>query len=331
MATSLFSGERPSWTWADLVSTYRFWGLAAFFVFSGLASTSPIYAISILRDRYGLSVNDVGAFLSMRTASLVPAFFVAWAAIRTNPKRVLLTLAGIQVLAAAMVAFGWSHNMAALMFEFGFIYLADAVVQFIFPAVIASAMGGGEVFFAAFGVLLLVRQFQYAIIPLLHQAVAPSLGHVDLMTASSVLGLICLAPVKQTLFSVPPPPRGRSLEPIYRGPVAAGILSAFVPFYFLYWSFRAHGEAAHLEPSRSLLSPRAGIWIWFGVPGPIILAALADHLNRRAAAWDIRACRTWKIIIWGVFLLPVAIGLLQGLLNRLSAYQQSQAARGMTA
>jgi hypothetical protein len=87
--------------------------------------------------------------------------------------------------------------------------------------------------------------------------------------------------------------------------------------------YRAHGEAAYLERSRSLLSPRGAAWICL-VPlmGPILLMALADHLDQRAAAWGVRSRRVWAIFAWSVFFAPVAIGLLQGTLNRLASHQR---------
>jgi hypothetical protein len=325
MTSLSLSSDRPSWTWADLVSTYRFWGLVLFFVFSGLASNSlSILAPGMLRQ-YGFGSAQVGLLFSTRIYVVPLAFWLAWAAIRSKPLPVLLTVGGLQVLAAGLMGVGWpeGHQLAAASVKFGCIYLADAVVQLVAPAIIAGAMGGAEVFFVAFGTMFLFRQFLVWLNPVLFGSVASRIGWSVPVAAEAMLGLICLVPVRHVLFNAAPPPRGRTLEPVHRGPVVTAILSTVVPFYFLYWSYRAHGEAAHLEPSRRLLSPRGGAWAFLGVPGPIILATLADHFNQRAAAWGMRRVRrVWGVVLWGIFLMPVAIGLVQDALNRLSAHQQ---------
>jgi len=326
VASLPLSSERPSWTWADLVSTYRFWGLLLFFVFSGLASNSLSIFTPMLRQQYGFSYHQMGLLFWTRIYAVPLAFWLAWAAIRSKPLPVLLTVGGLEVLAAALMGVGWpeGHQLAALSVKFGSIFLADAVIQLVAPAVIAGAMGGGEMFFVAFGTMFLFRQFLAWVNPILYGAVASRIGWTVPLAAEALVGLICLAPVRHVLFTPAPPPRGRALEPVHRGPIITAILSTLVPFYFLYWSYRAHGEAAHLEPSRRLLSPRAGAWAFFGVPGPIILATLADHFNQRAAAWGMsRVRRVWGVVLWGIFLMPVAIGLLQDALNRLSAHQRS--------
>lgn len=335
MASLALSSERPSWTWADLVSTYRFWGLLLIFVFSGLACNSLAVSMpALLRDQYGLSNVHMASVLASRFWMVPLAFYLAWAAIRSKPVPVLLTLGGLQVLMAAFLV--WvrpeSHQAIVLSVEFGCMYLADYVVQLVAPAVIANAMGGGEVFFLAFGVMFLFRQLLGAVSGVLFGAIAQSVGSTSStlytvpVLVAALVGLICLLPVRHVLFAVPPPARGRALQPVRRGPAVTALLSALVPFYFVYWLYRVHGEAAHLEPSRRLLSPRAAAWSVLGIPEPIVLATLADHLNQTAAARGMpRIRRVWGIILWSIFFMPAAIGLLQAALNRLSAHRQSLA------
>jgi hypothetical protein len=322
------SSERPSWTWADLVSTYRFWGLLLFFVFSGLASSSLSISAPWMQGHYDFASAQVGLLFSTRIYVVPLAFWLAWAAIRSKPLPVLLTVGGLQVLAAGLMGVGWpgGDQLAVASVKFACIYLADVVIQLVAPAMIAGAMGGAEMFFVAFGAMFLFRQFLGWLNPMLYGVVVPRIGWSVPIAAEALVGLICLLPVRHVLFSAAPPPRGRALEPVHRGPVVTAILSTVIPFYFLYWSYRAHGEAAHLEPSRRLLSPRGGVWAFFGVPAPIILATLADHLNQRAAACGLRRVRrVWGVVLWGIFLMPVAIGLVQDALNRMSAHQRSLA------
>ena len=112
--------------------------------------------------------------------------------------------------------------------------------------------------------------------------------------------------------------------PQHREPILAGLLTAIVPFYFLYWLYKSHGEAAHLRPSRTLLSPRGAVWIavipLLGlVMIPVMLAAMADNLNLRAGELGLpRVCRPWLVFLFTLLFAPVSVGLLQGGLNSLA-------------
>ena len=330
MDSTTAAENKPAWTWADLLSTYRFWGLSLFYLLAGagmrfLLSSAAYY----LMRQYNLRPTDYSGFYSMSLVCVPLGFYLAWVAIRSRPLDTLLFAGCLQILAVgALMVFAVNPSRGSGVVPifgllFFFLYLGGVVVQLVVPALIAGALGSSQGFFVAFGAVYLTERISYWL-PVLSFALTKSpAGPMYVLAGVLLLGVICLLPVKQALFTEGPPARGRALEPKYRGPVAVAFLS-LVPFWVLYWVYRAYGEAAYLRPSRGLLSPRGAAWIWL-VPlmGPILLMTLADHLDQRAASWGVPpGRRVWAIFAWSVFFPPVAIGMLQGGLNRLASHQR---------
>ncbi|HYB62432.1 MAG TPA: hypothetical protein VEH50_13255 [Methylomirabilota bacterium] len=370
MHTTALSQNWPAWTWADLLSTYRFWGLFLWFVLTAAGMQyHQLFSFFRLTDVMGFTPRLVGTILSVaQGGGLLVALILAWAAIRTRPVLILLITGGLAALAAFAVAAGWPRGLAATVAMLFCLNTGSYVVTLLFPTLVAGALGGYEAFFVAFGVSFL---FQYEI----GGAMTPlyvSLGASTSVNATTsawpayisagllLVAVICLIPVKHALFTVEPPPRGRSFAPRYREAFLTALLTAIVPFYVLYWLYQAHGEAAHLRPSRALLSPRGAVWIavvvvmfpnmltilaaallsaqgdeaWGIAAVPllalvmysIMLTTLADHLNLRATELGLpRVCRPWAVFLWTMLFAPVAVEVLQSGLNGL-AHRTAQSA-----
>jgi hypothetical protein len=289
MHTTALSQNRPAWTWADLLSTYRFWGLFLWFVLTAAgAQYHQLFSFFRLTEVVGFTPRLVGTIVSIaQGGGLLAALILAWAAIRTRPVLTLLITGGFAALAAFVVAAGWPRGLAATVATLFCLNTGFYVVTLLFPTLVAGALGGYEAFFVAFGVSFL---FQY----LMGGAMTPlyaSLGASTSVNATTsawpayisagllLVAVICVIPVKHALFTVEPPPRGRCFAPKYREVFLTALLTAIVPFYVLYWLYQAHGEAAHLRSSRALLSPRGAVWIAaVVVMFPSMLTALAAAL-----------------------------------------------------
>jgi dipeptide/tripeptide permease len=133
-----------------------------------------------------------------------------------------------------------------------------------------------------------------------------------------LLGLIFFLPVKSSLFQGAPAPRGHALRPTHRTPWVVGLL-CLVPFYWVYWFYRAHGEVTALAPSRAILSPRAAVLagLFVTLLNPVMLASLVDALNKGAVEHGRPALRRpWVVVLWWVLFAPVAFALVQSSMNR---------------
>jgi hypothetical protein len=326
MNTIALSQNRPAWTWADLLSTYRFWGLFLWYVLTAAAMQyQNLFSVIHLRMEFAMPLSDLETGLAIaRSAALLVALLVGWTAIRTRPIVAILITGGLASLAAFALAAGWPGGYPAIVVLLFCVFVGSYVATLLFATLIAGALGGYQAFFVAFGVAYL---FQYAMSVTMDWGFGSIISWVGAAAAAYVsagillLAVILLLPVKHVLFTIEPPSRGRFIAPQHREPILAGLLTAVVPFYLLYWLYQSHGEAAHLRPSRTLLSPRGAVWIavipLLGlVMIPVMLATMADNLNQRAAELGLpRVCRPWVVFVFTLLFAPVAVGVLQSGLN----------------
>ncbi len=67
--------EKVSWTWADQISTYRFWGILIFYFLSGLGMGifNIIYPVKFVTD-----TNQYSVFIAVMTVSALLSLYPAW-------------------------------------------------------------------------------------------------------------------------------------------------------------------------------------------------------------------------------------------------------------
>jgi hypothetical protein len=350
------SGRAEAWTWADLLSSYRFWALVSASTCAYLAMRYLSNLLSgPLRLQWGLSAVAVGSIYAMKVPAGVIALCLGWAVSRSKPVGALIAagavqLAGAMVIWSAISVTTWSTASIVATLALGsfLIYTGQLTFMIGIPVALVGARCGPKDFFVAYGTMLLL--FLYCDTTVLSLS---NIGGLKVAMATlpvlALAALLLLASVPGTLFSDSPPPRARVLEPVRRGAVSVAFLT-LVPFYVFYWLYRVHGETARLAPSRSLLTPgaAAGIPLTLAiVPGilsliarfsnnpnteaqsmggivflfilPVLLAALIDELNEAALSRGAdRPGSTTATFIWTLVLPPVGVGLVQAALNRLN-------------
>lgn len=314
---------RVTWTWADLFSSYRFWGLFASFVLAGSASMLHFFSVY---ERYREStISNVEQVQTITRLIWVPlALVLAWVAIRTRPKLVLLSVAGLAGAAMLVSNIPEPPSQLGLVIESLLVPLLSGLISILFPVLLAGACGSYQSVLIAFGVALtfdtLVESGFVAILsPVVTRFGASAGGWAVFILL--LAAIVVLIPIEGKLFTIAPPERGRSFAPAGRSPVAAFFLSWFVPFYAVYWLYRIHGEEAFVKPSRKLLSPRAAAWISV-IPVlndlliPFMLSTLADHNNEVSeSSGGGRVQRPWAAFLWGLLFPPAAIAIIQSKLN----------------
>jgi hypothetical protein len=322
--------NRVAWTWADLLSTYRYWGL--FLTFALADAATQIQYTFVYQQYRDLGFQSVGSLVGItRPICLFCTLLLAWVTIRTRPVRVLLICAVLAALALVTPHAPWiSDKVAIVVVMFALPLLSNLMILVIPVSLAAGARGGIQAVLVAFGVAwVFAMLFSMAVSAgagsLVNRIGSESVGWF--IFALLLIAVVCLLPIKPELFTIDPPERGRSLTPVRRSPFVSALLCVFVPFYFLYWIYRIHGEEAGLKPSRQLLSPRAAAWITvIPVVGtlmlPFMLSTLADHHNETAAeSGNPRVQRAWAVFLWTLLCPAVAVALLQSKLNRLAMQQ----------
>ncbi|HVN94567.1 MAG TPA: hypothetical protein VMT38_12770 [Terracidiphilus sp.] len=318
---------RVTWTWADLFGSYRFWGLFAVFVLAG--SASELHFIFGFERFRALNMETIEPIESISRLIWAPlALVLAWIAIRTRPKVVLLVIGALGAAAFLTTLIPESPNAVGLVLESVLVPLLSGTMVILLPVLIGGACGKNTSILVALGLALTFDTlFESAAVSLSSSIAEHYSANAGVWTAFALTltALILIIPIAGELFTVAPPERGRSFAPTHRDPVVTAILSGVVPFYILYWLYRIHGEEAHLKPSRKLLSPRAAAWICV-VPVinelmiPFILSTLADHNNEMSASiGGGRVQRPWVAFLCGLLFVPVGVGLVQASLNKLAA------------
>ena len=259
---------------------------------------------------------DLAPLIGVRVYSQLLGFLLAYAAARSKPVPVLIFAGVLQLIGAFFVivpgattpvvvrmlgAVCWGAGMGAILLTV--------------PAAVAGALGGTTVVVVAFGIILSQSWLVGWVVP---PVVAMfDVGPAFVALPMLLVALVVLMPVKAALFHEPPPTRGRSFPIVRREPVAVAFL-CLIPFYHLYWLFRAHGEVASEAPSSVLLSPRAAVGMAF-VPlmFPIITTTLIDALNVHATGSGHRQLRSpVGVFLWSLFFPPVGIAFVQAAMNR---------------
>jgi hypothetical protein len=199
--------------------------------------------------------------------------------------------------------------------------LSTGAITLCVPAIIAGGRSGAEAFLVAFGMVSSLGVVAGLLAnPLIGKCIEVwGVGCVmSIAVIPAVLGMLALLPVRRELFSGPPPIRGRTFPPRLREPFVVGVLF-FVPFYYLYWLYRAHGEVAAVAPSRSLLSPRGALLGTIFVPflNSVALASLIEALNRQhLGSGQPRLHSPVALFLWGLFFPPVAGAMVQSGINK---------------
>jgi hypothetical protein len=105
--------------------------------------------------------------------------------------------------------------------------------------------------------------------------------------------------------------------------LAVALLS-IIPFwstyYIIYLSYRYHGEVNSINPTQNILSPRAAAWCIFLIPflPPIIMSSLNSSLTPKLLTLtNPKFYKTWVVVLWAFFLLPVSLALIQSNMNKL--------------
>jgi hypothetical protein len=333
MQETVVGQERPAWTWADQVSTYRFWGLLIFFYGSAVSlSILTSFLGLLLNQALDLPVAQTGVTLAVLAAGGLFGFYLAWATVRSRAKALLIAAGLIQLAGTLLLTIPALAAAPALRFVGAFLVgLGAGTIALAVPSVLAAGRGGAEAFVLAFGTIFLMSRIGALVAPTSVGQMVDISGFSALAVMLAVwlvIGLIFLLPVKAVLFEGAPGPRGHALAPAHRSPWAVALL-CLVPFYWLYWLYRAHGEVATLAPSRAILSPRAAVLAGLFVAPlfPVIPASLADALNKGAAEQGRPALRRpWVVVVWSLLCYPVAFGLLQASMNRAQSDSEPSAA-----
>ena len=323
MTCPLSTDKPASWTWADLISTYSFWALLVLYLLSAV-STAMLnsYLPLFLVNRVGVQISASGMLFGLMSMGSLAGFYVAWLAARWKTIPMLIIAGLLQLLGGLLITVPALASTTISLWLGSFLLgLGSGAIMLAIPAVISGGRGGAEVFVISFGIVLALTRIGQLYAPALMGRFLTLYGYISLpvmMVICFLMEVLLLLGVKSSVFNAAPPQRGHPLPPTRRSPLNTALL-CLIPFYWLYWLYRAHGEVTSMAPSRSILSPRAAVLAGIFIPfliHPIILISLNDALNQQAVK-PYRA--SWVIFLLSVVCLPAAIALIQSSMNEVMA------------
>ena len=310
-----------TWTWADMISTYRFWGIALFYIL--LCFTYLLVNMLDFPNRgASLELNEMRFNPTMQKITALIGFFIGWLMIYKKKRSPLFLYSSITFIGLILVCFDQSlvvFNIGEILVAIGF-----GAVFLTIPAIISAGRGDNETFYVCFGITLLLYVCLSSSKTFLGGQILKNIRDSNqtlilLGFVSTLIGTILLLPVKPDLFYGSPPIREFSFLPKQRNPVTIAF-SCLIPFYFIYVSYRYHGEVNSVSPCRELLSPRAATCFILFLP--FLFPVIANSLNRSLLSQtpDNSLSKFHKlssILFWSFLWPPISMALIQSNMNKL--------------
>lgn len=316
------------WTWADLQSSYRFWGLVFYFT-TVVASQYLFNAYSALyiRQAADLPISMIGIAVGLQQVGMLFGALLAWMASRMKSYFLLYLFSGLYFLGLFLFCFH-TNNPFLIMTGEVLIGMGLGAIMLIVPAFIAGAVGSVEAFVLSFGLMVILKTvFGSAMMAvsgwlLDMERLFSSPGYFfNLLSVPVIIGTLLLLPLKPCLFNGEPPVRQARPQPVkYRDP-AVTFLLFLVPFYNIYWLVKIHGEIRNYSQSATLLTPRGAGWSAFvtALVTPVIFSTLNDNLRAIIESHGQTArYKTWLIILFAFLLPPVSAALIQSQMNEIN-------------
>jgi hypothetical protein len=314
-----------SWTWADQISSYKFWGIFLFFIFLLIPNVIMNFSFSILREYFGISVTQIGTALAVKSFAGFGGFWLAWFMVRMKNHYLLFLYSGFTII--GLLLFLLVPSIISLSICLFLIGLSFGAISLAIPTIISGGKGGSEMFVVSFGLITFFELVAWTsfngLFGGLFEILNTPKSFIIIGLIASVIGTILLIPVKAELFNIQPQERKKFLTPIHREPVIVALL-CLVPLYNIYYilhlSYRFHGEVNQIKPTQDILSPRAAVWctLLLSILSPIIVSSLNTNLTSKLKENNAtRFYKNWIIIFWSFFFIPISYALIQSNINQL--------------
>jgi len=329
MEISLPTLSGQKWTCADLLSSYRFWGMLLFFFLINISYTlSSTYNYYFWHNTLGIDMRDISSIIPFTQFGLLSGLILTWFLCRLK-NRYPLYIVGLLLLAGTLCH--WLVNDASQYFWLAtgtFLSgVSQGAITLLIPMLLAVAVGSVEAFAVAFGFCLFANVIIKTCLPIfLYKTWTENLSTTCLVIV--VLALLVLIPIKASLFYAPPSQRKSSTQRSeHAEPVNVALLAMIVPFYKIYWFVRIHREMQSAMPSSRLMTAHGAGWISALVPlGTAMLCLmLSDEMCSQLANKEKETgVKTGWVLLWGLLFPPVGIAMLQEKCNRLMAASVNQ-------
>lgn len=326
MEKEKISTNEVKWTWADQISTYKFWGIFLFFIFLSIPNVIMNFSLIIFKDSYGMSDTELSTTMTFRAFAGFGGFWLTWFMVRMKNHYLLYLFSSFTIIGLLLSLL--IPSATTLLATYFFVGLSFGTILLAIPTIISGGKGGSEMFVVSFGLITFFELVTWTslngLLGNLFYILNNPKSYIIIGLVSALIGTILLLPVKAELFNIPPPERKKTLTPIHRKPVIVALL-CLIPIYNIYYilhlSYRLHGEVNQINPTQNILSPRAAVWctLFLSILSPIIVSSLNTNLIIKLKENNApRFYKNWAIILWAFIFIPISYALIQSNLNQLT-------------
>ena len=199
-----------TWTWADQISSYRFWGLIFYCILTmGSFSIYLGTILPFLTEVIGLNPASIGKLLIIRPIASLYGLLLAWIAVRAKKQYLLHIFSALIIISLALIFLMWSY--VTMIFAEIFIAMGMGAIFILIPSIIAGGRKGSEMFVVSFGILILLSnlsQMSASALAGYSRLISNPTYQFLVCAGPVVLGILFLIPVNPELFSGAPPVRG---------------------------------------------------------------------------------------------------------------------------
>ena len=327
---------QPGWTWADQVSSYRFWASCLYFISLYLLLSNLHYFPLAFSDwnLKDLSAQDEDRMINVQNykmAGFLCALPIAAFMARYRNARIYLSF-GVLAFPLVVLYLGPYDDLIKSATLFLAQWLACMVLMTLLAVMLsAGARPEGAVVVVGLALISLFlfdpnSEFAELDMNLFGLEFNFPWENANALYVTLVLGLLCYWPVKQAFFVDRPAPRGSVLRHKKRMPHHIFWLT-LVPGYVFYWLYRIPGEVRQFKNSSLLLSSHGTLICFFIAPFmlPLILLSFADAIEESCEDIEVKQAlhRSRSIMICSLLFLPAACAMIQANLNRLALHRLS--------
>jgi hypothetical protein len=327
METEKTTTNEGSWTWADQISSYRFWGLFLFFVLLLIPNAIINYYFSIFREEFNLTATNLGTFMAVKSFAAFGGIWLVWFMVRLKNHYLLFLFSAFTIIGLLLILI--VPSVFTFYITFFLLGLSVGAIGLAIPTIISGGRGGSEMFIVSFGIITFFELTIYLSSSMIVTLFEGYKLFILVGLASAIIGSVLLIPIKATIFNSDPPKREFALTPKFREPVVVALL-CLIPLYNIYFMlhliYRFHGEINTIYPSQKILSPCAAVWSFLLIPliPPIIIASLNTSLTSKLLINNTpNFYKTRLVILWSFIFIPISYALIQSNMNQLLLSQSS--------
>lgn len=312
---------QPKWSCADLLSSYRFWGIVVIYLLLSTAyALGSTYSLTYWVSSLLITSKFIGVIVVSGHFGILFGLILGWFLCRIKNRNSLFIPVLCLMFGAVLC---WTVNDASgstlLVIGQFLIGMSQGMMMILIPVLLVGGASSVEIYAITLGMCLIIKYLVTTCLAMAAVYVPEYL--IVLAFIASLIALLLLLPMKKALFYAAPPLRHSStLQPCQATPFLATLISLCIPLYMVYWFFKTHQQLQFISPSSRLMTAKGAGWL--SALGPfgnaLLCMMLNDEINNLLTAKEANpGIKTGWVLFWSLLLPPIGIAIIQTKMNKL--------------